>query len=153
MTKTLKLLISALIITALVSCEGEKMKRELLSTEAAPAPVGAYSQGSRWGELIFTAGQIPLDPKTGELIVDDFAKAAELSLQNMLAVVEAGGGSAESILKITVFLKDLNNFALVNAAFEKVFPENPPARSAVEVSRLPKDVPVEMECIAIRCEK
>jgi len=152
MTKIYKLMISALILTALSSCEGEKMKREVLKTKAAPAPVGAYSQGTRWGDLIFTAGQIPIDPKTANLVVDDFSKAVEITLQNMLAVVEAGGGKSESILKVTVFLKDLNDFALVNAAFEKAFPVNPPARSAVEVARLPKDVPVEMECIAIRCE-
>ncbi len=141
-----------LIIAALTSCGGKEMKREIVKTYLAPAPVGAYSQGTRWGDLIFTAGQIPLDPKTGELELEDFAKAAELSLQNMLAVVKAGGGKPESIMKVTVFLTDLNNFALVNEAFEKVFPENPPARSAVEVARLPKDVPVEMECIAICCE-
>lgn len=126
------------------------MKRDIIRTGKAPAPVGAYSQGIRWQDLIFTAGQIPINPETGEIITADFDKAAETALNNMIAVVEAGGGRRDTILKITVFMQDLAQFGAVNSLFDKVFPNDPPARSAVQVARLPKDVPVEMECIAVK---
>lgn len=123
--------------------------KTIVSSPNAPAPIGAYSQGNAWNGLIFTSGQLPVDP-SGALIRDDIVKATRAALDNVIAVVEAGGGSKDSILKITVFLRDLENFADVNAVFAGIFPKNAPARSAFQVARLPKDADIEIEAVATK---
>ncbi len=124
--------------------------KSIVSSPKAAAPIGAYSQGTASNSLIFTSGQLPVDVKSGELVRGDIVRATRLVLENIIAVVEAGGGNKDSILKTTVFLKDLGCFAQVNSVFEEVFPENPPARSAVQVAALPKDVDIEIEAIAVK---
>lgn len=123
-----------------------------ISTENAPAAIGPYVQGVDLGSMIITSGQIPVDPKTGG-VSEDVAAQTRQSLENVKAVVEASGLKASDIVKTTVFVKDLNDFAIVNAAYEAFFTENGapfPARSCVEVARLPKDVKIEIEAIAVR---
>ncbi|PWC10983.1 2-iminobutanoate/2-iminopropanoate deaminase [Brenneria corticis] len=123
-----------------------------ISTEQAPAAIGPYVQGVDLGSLIFTSGQIPVDPKTG-LVADDITAQTRQSLKNLQAIVEAAGLQVSDIVKTTVFVKDLNDFTTLNAAYEAFFTEHNapfPARSCVEVARLPKDVKIEIEAIAVR---
>ncbi|WP_261816047.1 RidA family protein [Vibrio gallicus] len=126
---------------------------KVLHTEQAPAAIGPYVQGVDLGNMVMTSGQIPVDPVTGE-VSDNIAQQARQSLDNVKAVVEASGLSVTDIVKMTVFVKDLNDFAAVNEVYGKFFDEhkvaNYPARSCVEVARLPKDVGIEIEAIAIR---
>ncbi len=126
------------------------MPREIIATDKAPKAIGPYSQAVAFEKLIFTAGQIALDPHTGELAAADIEGQVHKVLDNLKAVLEAAGSNMQSILKLTVFLLDLNDFAKLNAVFNEYFPTNPPARSAVQVSRLPRDVRVEIEAIAVR---
>lgn len=127
------------------------MSREI-STDNAPAAIGPYVQGVDLGSMIITSGQIPVDPKTGN-VADDIAAQTRQSLDNVQAIVEAAGLKVGDIVKTTVFVKDLNDFATVNATYEAFFSEHQasfPARSCVEVARLPKDVKIEIEAIALR---
>ncbi|MEM6161635.1 2-iminobutanoate/2-iminopropanoate deaminase [Erwinia sp. P6884] len=127
------------------------MTREI-STENAPAAIGPYVQGVDLGSMIITSGQIPVNPKTG-VVSDDITAQTRQSLENVKAIVEAAGLNVGDIVKTTVFVKDLNDFATVNAAYEAFFIEynaSFPARSCVEVARLPKDVKIEIEAIAVR---
>lgn len=127
------------------------MSREI-STDNAPAAIGPYVQGVDLGSMIITSGQIPVDPKTGN-VASDIAAQTRQSLENVQAIVEAAGLRVGDIVKTTVFVKDLNDFATVNATYEAFFSEhqaNFPARSCVEVARLPKDVKIEIEAIALR---
>jgi len=126
------------------------MPREIIATDKAPKAIGPYSQAVAFEKLIFTAGQIALDPHTGELAAADIEGQVYKVLDNLKAVLEAAGSNMQRILKLTVFLLDLNDFAKLNAVFNEYFPTNPPARSAVQVSRLPRDVRVEIEAIAVR---
>ncbi|MGL4600329.1 MAG: 2-iminobutanoate/2-iminopropanoate deaminase [Plesiomonas sp.] len=124
----------------------------IINTEKAPAAIGPYVQGVDLGSMILTSGQIPVNPATGE-IPDDIAAQARQSLENVRAIVEAGSLRVADIVKMTVFVKDLNDFATVNAVYEAFFVEHNatfPARSCVEVARLPKDVKIEIEAIALR---
>ncbi|WP_304162308.1 2-iminobutanoate/2-iminopropanoate deaminase [Lonsdalea britannica] len=124
----------------------------IISTEHAPAAIGPYVQAVDLGNMILTSGQIPVDPKTG-LVPDDVSAQARQSLENVKAIVEAAGLKVSDVVKMTVFVKDLNDFATVNATYEAFFTENDapfPARSCVEVARLPKDVKIEIEAIAVR---
>ena len=124
----------------------------IISTEHAPAAIGPYVQGVDLGNMVITSGQIPVDPKTG-LVADDVAAQARQSLENVKAIVEAAGLSVANIVKTTVFVKDLNDFATVNATYEAFFKEHNapfPALSGVEVARLPKAVKIEIEAIALR---
>lgn len=123
--------------------------KKIVKTTEAPSPVGPYNQAIVAGNLIFTAGQIPMDPKTGELEESDVRKQTERVINNVKAVLEAGGSSLSKVLKTTVFLKNMDDFTAMNEIYSKYFEVDPPARSAVEVSRLPKDVLVEIECIAL----
>lgn len=127
------------------------MKR-VVRTEAAPAPVGPYNQAiAAQGEMIFVAGQIALDPQTGQLVGEgDVAQQTERALTSLKAILEAGGATLQDVVKTTVFLKDMNDFAAMNAVYAKYFEESSaPARACVEVARLPKDVLVEVDCIAV----
>jgi len=120
----------------------------LVSTERAPAAIGPYSQGVKVGDLLFVSGSIALDPKTGQVVSGGVMPQTELSLQNMKAIIEAGGSELGKVIKTTVFLKSMDDFSTVNTIYEKFFGSHKPARSAVEVARLPKDVLFEIECIA-----
>ncbi len=126
------------------------MKREIISTIKAPQAIGPYSQAVKAkGTFLFTAGQIPLDPATGEMVGQTAAEQAEQALKNLQAVLEAGGSDLAHAVKVTVFLQDMNDFASVNEVYARFFPENPPARSAFQVGALPKGALVEIECIAL----
>lgn len=119
-----------------------------VATTKAPAAIGPYAQGNIFGNLLFASGQIPVDPETG-LIPEGIEAQATQSLKNVKAVVEAAGSSMDKVIKTTVFLKDMNDFAAMNAIYATFFTEGQyPSRSAVEVARLPKDVLIEIEVIA-----
>jgi 2-iminobutanoate/2-iminopropanoate deaminase len=127
---------------------GRKM-REIISTEKAPKAIGPYSQAVRAGGFIFVSGQIPIDPATNELIVGDISAQTDRVLENLQAILKAAGSSLAKAVKVGVFLKDMSEFAAMNAVYAKYFPENPPARATVEVARLPKDVSVEIDVVAL----
>ena len=125
--------------------------RETVSTEAAPGAVGAYSQATTTEELVFTAGQIPLTPAGDLLDEADIDVQTDQALENVAAVLEAGGAALETVLKVTVYMTDIDEFETMNAAYETAFGEDdPPARSAVEVAALPRGVDVEIEAVAAR---
>lgn len=126
--------------------------KQVIYTDQAPAPVGPYSQAiATQGEIIFIAGQIPLNPKTGEIVGEgDIQGQTRQVMSNIEAILKQAGISWEAVVKTTVFLDDLTNFVPMNQIYAEYFSENPPARACVEVSRLPKDVLVEIECIAVR---
>ena len=123
------------------------MKREIISTDKAPAAVGPYSQAVRVGDLVFTAGQVALDPATGKLVEGGIEEQTRQVLQNLAAVLEAAGSSLDRVVKTTVFLKDMGDFAAMNAVYAEFFPTDPPARSTVEVSALALGALVEIEAI------
>lgn len=128
------------------------MTRKVIYTDAAPAPVGPYSQAiAATGQLIFVAGQIPLDPQTTQLVGgDDVVQQTEQVIANLKAILLASGASLDDVVKTTVFLADMNDFAAMNGVYAKYFAEDrAPARACVEVARLPKDVRVEIDCIAV----
>lgn len=120
-----------------------------LHTEKAPGAVGPYSQGVKSGNIIYTSGQLPIDPKTGELLKGDIKKETKLCLDNVMSIVEAGYGTLEDIVKVTVFVTDIYNFPLINEVYAEFFGDHKPARSLVEVSQLPKGGDIEIEAIAI----
>ena len=120
-----------------------------MQTSKAPAAVGPYAQGVAAVGLVFCSGQLPIDPASGT-VPDGVEAQTKQSLANLGAVLEAGGASLASVVKTTVFLKDMNQFAAMNAVYATFFPDGPPARSTVEVARLPRDVLVEVEAIALR---
>lgn len=126
------------------------MMRETVQTDKAPGAVGPYSQGTRSEEMVFTAGQIPLDPATGKVVEGGIREQSRQSLKNLQAVLEAGGAGLDSVMKTTVFLQDMGEFALMNEIYAEFFANNPPARSAVEVAALPLGVRVEIEAVALR---
>lgn len=119
-----------------------------IQTDRAPAAIGPYSQAIACNGLVFTAGQIPLDPRTGELVGGDVAAQTERVLQNLAAVLEAAGSALDAVVKTTVFLRDMNDFAAMNEVYGRFFGEHRPARSAVQAARLPRDVAVEIEAVA-----
>ena len=124
------------------------MTRKIIKTDKAPAAIGPYSQANAAGGFLFTAGQIPLDPGTMEVVGETAADQARLALTNAKAVVEAGGLTLDNVVKVTVFIRDMGQFAAINEVYQTFFTGEPPARSVVEVSGLPKDVLVEVEMIA-----
>ena len=122
----------------------------IIATEQAPAAIGPYSQAVTTGNLVFCSGQIPLDPATMTLVGETAAAQTEQVLKNLGEVLNAAGSDKTKVLKTTVFLKDMNDFAEMNETYAAFFGDHKPARAAVEVARLPKDVKVEIECIAER---
>jgi 2-iminobutanoate/2-iminopropanoate deaminase len=122
-------------------------KVSVVATPAAPAAVGPYSQGVQAGAFVFCSGQLPMDVAGN--IAATVREQTHQSLKNVSAVLEAGGASLRSVVKTTVFLKNMNDFAAMNEVYATYFPDNPPARSTVEVARLPRDVLVEIEAIAV----
>ncbi|MFR7873464.1 RidA family protein [Peptoniphilus sp. HMSC062D09] len=121
-----------------------------LHTDKAPAAVGPYSQATEVNGFIFTSGQIPLIPETGELVSDDIKKATARSLDNIKAILEEAGSSMDKVLKVNIFLDDVNDFAAVNEVYAEYFTEHKPARSCVEVANLPKKALIEIEAIAVK---
>lgn len=119
-----------------------------ISTDGAPAAIGPYAQAQVVGGLVFTAGQIPLDPATGGLVQGDIRAQTERVLENLAAILQAAGASLGTVVKTTVFLQDMGDFAAMNEVYAARFGDHKPARSTVEASRLPKDVRVEIEAIA-----
>lgn len=125
------------------------MEKVIINTSKAPAAIGPYSQAIKVGNLLFTSGQIPLNPATGELVSDCVKNAAKQSLENLKAILEEAGASMSDVIKTTVFLSDMNDFAAVNEVYGSYFTDKMPARSAVQVGKLPKDSLVEIEAIAL----
>lgn len=125
------------------------MNLKIIATEKAPAAVGPYSQGIKAGDFVYTSGQLPIDPSTGQLVQDDIQSATRVALNNVKAVLEEGGASMETVVKVTVFVKDMNNFGAINEVYAEYFTDHKPARSLVEVARLPKDGVIEIEAVAI----
>jgi 2-iminobutanoate/2-iminopropanoate deaminase len=123
--------------------------KEIVATAQAPQAIGPYSQAAKANGFIYTSGQIPLDPATNQLIQGDIAAQTERVLQNLSAVLAAAGSSLERVVKTTVFLKNMSEFAAMNEVYGRFFPQQPPARSTVEVARLPKDVLVEIDVVAL----
>lgn len=121
--------------------------KEIVETKAAPGAIGPYSQAIKLNGMVYTSGQLPVDPETGAM-PDGADKQAEQSLKNLKAVVEAAGSSMDKVVKTTVFIKHMDDFARINEVYAKFFDAPYPARSCVEVARLPKDALVEIECIA-----
>ena len=123
--------------------------KTIISTSQAPAAIGPYSQANQFGNMVFTSGQIALVPETMEIVAGGINEQSEQVMNNLMAVLKAAQASAATVIKTTCYLKDMNDFAAFNEVYGKYFPENAPARSCVEVARLPKDVLVEVEAIAI----
>ena len=121
--------------------------KNVIETDKAPAAIGPYSQAIRVGNLVYTSGVIPVDPATGA-IAEGSAAQAEQAFMNLTNLLEAAGTDASKVVKTTVFIKEMNDFGAINEVYAKYFPEPYPARSCVEVARLPKDVMLEIECIA-----
>ena len=124
--------------------------KKVIATSAAPAAIGPYSQGIDGGSVVITSGQLPIDVSTGAFAEGGIAAQTRQSLENVKAILAQAGLGMENIIKTTVFLKDMNDFAAMNEVYASFFPGEPPARSAVEVARLPKDALVEIEAIAVR---
>ena len=125
------------------------MNKQVIKTDNAPEAIGPYSQGIIVGDFVYTSGQIPINPKTG-IMETDIKLATKQSIENIKEILEEVGTSLENVIKTTIFLKDLNDFNVVNEVYATYFNENNPARSCVEVARLPKDAVIEIEAIAIR---
>ena len=123
------------------------MEKQIIKTDKAPGAIGPYSQGIIIGDLVYTSGQIPLNPKTGE-IAESIEEQTAQSLENVKAILEEAGTSMDNVIKTTVFLDDINNFSRMNEVYATYFKENKPARSAVQVAKLPKDAKIEIEVIA-----
>ena len=122
--------------------------KEIIATDRAPKAIGPYSQATRHNGLVYSSGQIPLDPATGQLIEGGIVEQTARVLENLKGVLEAAGAGLDSVLKTTVFLKDMAEFGAMNEVYAKYFGTNPPARATVEVARLPRDARVEIEAIA-----
>ena len=125
------------------------MPKRVIKTEAAPPAIGPYSQAIAANGLIFAAGQLPLDPRTAQAVPGDVRVQTKRVLENLKAVLEAAGSSMDMVVKATVFLRDLNDFGAMNEIYGQYFPENPPARSTVQVVRLARDAAVEIEVVAL----
>lgn len=125
------------------------MNREIITTDKAPAAVGPYSQAVRVGDFVFTAGQIPLDPATGQMVAGDIEAQTRQALANLSAVLEAAGTTLANVVKTTVFLADIGEFKLMNGVYAEFFPDAPPARSAVQAAALPLGARVEIEAVAV----
>jgi len=125
------------------------MKKKVIQTDKAPRAIGPYSQAIRAGNFLFLSGQIPLDPKTGELVKGDIRQQTKQVLENIKGVLESQGLGMEDVVKATIFLKDIGNFNQVNEVYATYFPSSPPSRSTVEVAKLPRDADIEIEAIAL----
>jgi 2-iminobutanoate/2-iminopropanoate deaminase len=125
------------------------MDREVIRTQKAPAAIGPYSQAIRAGDTVYCSGQIPIDPATGELVGGSVEDQTRQVLKNLKAVLRAAGLTFAQVVRCTVFVSNMDDFGRVNEVYAEFFPSDPPARATVEVSRLPKEVAVEISCIAV----
>ena len=125
------------------------MSKKVIFTEEAPKPIGPYSQAIRAGNLIFLSGQIPIDPSTGEMVHGDIQQKTRQVLENMRALLASQGLGMEDVVKVTIFLKEMEQFGPMNEVYATYFPSPPPARSTVQVSGLPKNADLEIEAIAL----
>jgi 2-iminobutanoate/2-iminopropanoate deaminase len=144
-------MVSIIVVMSLVvfGCATNAVQKEVIATKKAPEAIGPYSQAVKFGNLLFLAGQIAIDPKTNQLMKDaSIEDQTRLVLNNLKAVLEENGMTMDNALSTTVFLKDLNDFAKMNAVYAEFFKSAPPARATVEVARLPRDVKVEIALIA-----
>lgn len=128
------------------------MEKQIIATDKAPGAVGPYSQGVRVGNFVYTAGQLGLVPGTTEFAGPDIESQTRQALENLRAVLEAGGSCLDHLIKTTVFLADMGEFARMNAVYAEFFPENPPSRSAIEAAALPLGGRVEIEAVGMVCE-
>ena len=126
------------------------MHKTIISTQKAPAPIGPYSQAIMINDTLYASGQIAIDASTGDMITSDITLETHQVMKNMGFILEAAGMDYNNVVKCGIFVKDMNDFATINAAYGEYFKENPPARETVEVSRLPKDVNVEISCVAVK---
>ncbi|MHA1304161.1 MAG: RidA family protein [Candidatus Heimdallarchaeaceae archaeon] len=126
------------------------MSKKVIQTDKAPTPVGPYSQAIHAGNFLFISGQIPVDIDSGEIVYGDVPKATRLILQSIKAILEEAGFTLEDVVRCTVFLKDMDKFSEMNDVYAEFFTNNPPARAAVQVAKLPKDVDVEISAIAYK---
>ena len=124
--------------------------KDIIATDRAPQAIGPYSQAVRAGSLVFASGQIPIDPATGEFVAGGIAEQTEQVLRNLTAVFEAAGVGLKQVVKTTVFLADMDDFAVMNEVYGRFFAQQPPARATVQAARLPRDARVEIEAIAVR---
>ena len=124
------------------------MIKRIIQTEQAPAAIGPYSQAIRIGDFLYTSGQIALDPESGNFLSGEIEEETEQTLKNISAILQAGGVNFENVIKTTVYLSDLNNFARMNQVYEKYFSKNKPARACVQVAALPKGAKIEIDAIA-----
>lgn len=125
------------------------MMKEIVSTKHAPEAIGPYSQAIKVGNMVFLSGQIPTDPGTGEFVSEDIAEQTRQVLRNLSAVLEASGANLDDVVKTTVFLADMDDFAVMNEVYAEYFGMDKPARATVEASKLPRNAKVEIECIAV----
>ncbi|MEQ1923228.1 MAG: RidA family protein [Pyrinomonadaceae bacterium] len=125
------------------------MNKEIVSTDNAPGAIGPYSQAIKTGGMVFCSGQIPIDPATGDFVSDVVSEQTEQVLKNLSEVLTAAGTSLDNVVKTTVFLADMNDFAEMNEVYSRFFIDNKPARATVQAARLPRDAKVEIECIAV----
>ncbi|ODS32744.1 MAG: endoribonuclease [Candidatus Scalindua rubra] len=124
------------------------MQKEIVSTKNAPKAIGPYSQAVRFDNLIFVSGQIPIEPKSGEIVKGNIEEQIKQVLENLKNILGAGGSSLQNVLRTTIFLTNLDHYTTVNETYSQYFEEFPPARSTVQVSKLPKDVHIEIDVIA-----
>ena len=124
------------------------MNRLIVNTSKAPAPVGPYSQAIASGGILFVSGQIPLNPENGELVFNSFKEQCHQVLMNLKVILETGGSSFDHVLKVTIYMKNLENFSEMNKIYSEYFDASKPARSCIEVSNLPKNVDIEIDAIA-----
>ncbi len=139
---------TSLITEAYTLLGCSELKREVVLTSKAPKPLGPYSQAIKVGNWVFISGQLPIDPVTSKLIKGNIKEATRTVLNNIKAILEAAGASLNDVVKVTVFMKDVSKFSEFNEVYSEFFKEEPPARSVVEVSRIPKDADLEVEVIA-----
>lgn len=126
------------------------MTKNIISTDKAPSAIGPYSQGIDAGNFIFTSGQLPIIPATGQLVTGDIKKAAAQCIENIKAIAESAGCTLDDIVKTTIFIKDMDQFTVINEVYGTYFTSKQPARSCVQVARLPKDADIEIEAVILK---
>ena len=126
------------------------MDKTIINTTQAPAPIGPYNQAVLVGNTLYVSGQIAIDPQSGKMVIDDIDSETHQVMKNLGKILDAAGADYSKVVKCTIFVSNMDNFTRVNESYGSYFPENPPARETVEVSRLPKDVNVEISCIAVK---
>jgi 2-iminobutanoate/2-iminopropanoate deaminase len=153
-TRSVTTLVAAVACLAAVGCASSGMpgsvSKQVVATDNAPKAIGPYSQAIRHGNTLYLAGQIPIDPKTNQLLVGTIEEETTLVLNNLKAVLEANGMTMANVVSTSVFMKDLNDFPKMNTVYGTYFKEAPPARATVQVARLPRDVKVEISAIAVK---